>query len=125
MKASIKKQDWSDFDKLMEELGNSAIEAPERKTKDDIKSRILGSDVMTDAQHRMIIAIFVNELDWTAHDAFKFIIKVMPLLRSRLKKRVIQETDIQALYQELKKKEASKLINILKSITKRSHVKTK
>jgi hypothetical protein len=103
----LKQQDWSDFDKLMEDFGNDfKNEMPERKIKVEIKSRILGNEA--------------NELGWTAHDAFKFIAKVMPQLRSRLNKRVTRETDIQALYRILNKKEASKLINILKSIRNRN-----
>jgi hypothetical protein len=119
MKSELKKQDWSEFDKLMESFGNPTAELPERKIKDDLKSRLLGADVMSDAQHKMIIAIFTNELDWRADEAFKFILKVIPEIKIRLGARVIQETEIQTLYKKLKKKEASKLINILKSISGR------
>lgn len=75
---------------------------------------------MSDSQHKMIIALFTNELDWQANNAFKFIIKVIPQIRSRLSARAIQETEIQTLYKKIKKKEASKLINILKSISRRT-----
>ncbi|MBL8008632.1 MAG: hypothetical protein JNJ56_14010 [Ignavibacteria bacterium] len=119
-KKAVKKQDWSDFDQLMKDLGNdSGKEIPDRKVNNEIKSRILGKTVMTDSQHRYIIALFTNELNWTAHSAFRFILKVIPQLRSRLKKRILKESDIQGLYQELNKSEASKLINILKSISER------
>lgn len=121
-KAELKKQDWSEFDKLMESFGNPAVEEPETKSEItvDLKSRLLGDDVMSDSQHKMIIALFTNELDWQANDAFKFIIKVIPQIRSRLSARAIQETEIQTLYKKIKKKEASKLINILKSISRRT-----
>lgn len=119
IKKSIKQQDFSDFDKLIEDFGNNAQAIPDKPVKDVIKSRIFGNEVMTDSQHRFIIALFTNELNWTARNAFNFILKVIPQLRSRLKARVIRETDIQAMYQELKKSEASKLINIIKSILRR------
>lgn len=119
IKKSVKQQDWSDFDKLMNDFGNSPDSLPEKKVKDEIKSRILGNEVMTDSQHRYIIALFTNELCWRADSAFRFILKVIPQLRGRLKARILRETDIQGLYQELKKNEASKLINILKSIARR------
>lgn len=120
MDTKIKQQDWTEYDKLMEELGNSwEHELPEKKVKDEIKSRILGSDVMTDSQHRYIIALFAYELGWDANKAFRFTVKVIPELKPRLSKRIARETDIQGLYQELKKNEASKLINILKSISGR------
>lgn len=121
MKDKLKKQDWTEFDKLMESFGNPSVEVPERKSeiKVDFKSRLLGGDVMSDAQHKMIIALFTNELDWRADEAFKFVIKVIPQIRSRISASAIQETEIQTLYKKLKKKEASKLINILKSISER------
>ena len=119
-KKAVKKQDWSDFDQLMKDLGNdSGKEIPDRKVNNEIKSRILGKTVMTDSQHRYIIALFTNELNWTANSAFRFILKVIPQLRSRLTKRILKESDIQGLYQEMNKSEASKLINILKSISER------
>lgn len=118
-KPSVKKQDWSEFDRVMEEFGNFAVESPEKKIKDHLKSRILGGDAMTDSQHRMIIALFTNELNWRADEAFKFITKVVPQTRSRLSATAIKETEVQTLYKKLKKKEASKLINILKSISER------
>lgn len=114
----LKQQDWSDFDKLMEELGNTD-NLPEKKVKDVIKAKILGDDVMTDAQHRCIIALFTNRLEWDANRAFRFVVRVIPQIKPRLSKRIARETDIQGLYQELKKNEASKLINILKSISER------
>lgn len=119
-KDKLKQQDWSDFDQLLDDLGNTpGKDFQEKIVKDQIKSRILGSSVMTDSQHRFIIALFTNELNWSANSAFRFILKVIPQLRSRLKKRTLKETDIQGLYQEINKNEASKLINILKSISER------
>lgn len=119
-KDKIKQQDWSDFDQLLEDLGNAPEkDFQEKKMKDQIKSRILGGNVMTDSQHRYIIALFTNELNWSANHAFMFILKVIPQLRSRLKKRILIESDIQGLYKEISKSEASKLINILKSISER------
>lgn len=120
MKDKIKEQDWSEFDKVMYEFGNSPVnEFPEKEVKAEIKNKILGSEVMTDSQHRYIIALFTNELGWDANKAFRFTVKVIPELKPRLSKRIARETDIQGLYQELKKSEASKLINILKSISER------
>lgn len=112
----LKTQDWSEFDELMKSFGN---ETPDRPVKDALKSALMGEDTMTDSQHRYIIALFTNELGWTADKAFRFSVKVIPGLKPRLSKRIARETDIQGLYQVLEKNEASKLINILKSISKR------
>ena len=117
-KRNPKRQDYSDFDKLIEELGDKD-QNNGKVVKDTLKSGILGNDVMTDSQHRFIIALFTNELNWRAQRAFNFVLKVIPQIRSRLKARVIRESDIQALYRELNKTEASKLINIIKSIARR------
>lgn len=110
---------WDSFDKVMQDFGNSFDKEAPREMKDELKCKVLGREVMTDAQHRKIIALFTNELGWTANSAFLFTVKVLPALKQRLPKRVINETDIQGLYQALNKKEASKLIDILKSISKR------
>lgn len=116
MNDKIKDQNWSEFDKMFEDLKAGFLDPV---GKPDIKSTFRGEDVMTDAQHRMIIAVFTNELDWTAHDAFNFTLKIIPELRGRLKKRMLKETDIAGMYLQIKKKEASKLINIIKSISQR------
>lgn len=107
---NIKQQDWTEFDKLFSE---------QAKFQPDIKSAIKGFDSMSDAQHKMIVAIFTNELKWNAIDAFKFIVKILPDTKARLKAQHLIETDLREVYKVISKKEAIKLINILKSISRR------
>lgn len=121
MPVKLKVQDWSVFDNILEELSNG------HEDKDiplDIKEALKGSDVMTDKQHKCIVAIFTNELDWNPDVAFRFILKTIPDVRTRLKKRVLHEYDLSGLYQEIKKKEAIKLINVLRVVSRNNKNKS-
>lgn len=110
---------WSEYDELMKAFGDPDKDKPGKPVKNILKAGIMGEDAMTDGQHRMLIALFTNELDWTADKAFRFSVKMIPQLKPRLSKRAAKETDIRELYKKINKSEASKLINILKSISKR------
>lgn len=113
-KDKLKVQDWTQFDNMLEQLSDENNEA--RPIPADIKSIIKGDDVMTDAQHKHIVALFVCELEWEPERSYNFLIKMTPGLKLRLPKRVHEECDLSGVYKELKKKEAIKIIGILKNI---------
>ena len=109
----IKVQDWTQFDNLLEQLADEGSKS-EKPLPADLKEAIYGDQVMTDKQHKYIVALLSIELEWEPETSFNFILKNTPGLKDRLKKRIKEEHDLTGLYQQVKKKEASKLINILK-----------
>ncbi len=117
MPTEIKKQDWSDIDKLMESFGEILLKKPEENK--NLKQQLRGIDSMTDKQHCMIIALFTNELNWSAYSAFKFIVRLCPQVKQRLQSKSLLETDIRELYKVITKSDAIKIINVLKSIARR------
>ncbi|MBV6480240.1 MAG: hypothetical protein HGGPFJEG_03093 [Ignavibacteria bacterium] len=124
-KDDIKQQDWFEFDKLMEEFGRSLITNPSHNLDIEIKRHIYGPDSMTDAQHKKIIALFTNELGWGSYHAFKFMLRTCPDIINRLRQQALTETDLRELYKVIKKKEASKIINVLSAISKRRKLKNR
>lgn len=122
-KVELKKQNWNEFDVMLEKLSGNG-----KETADDykeislgqlLKTEIKGNEVMTDKQHKYLVALFSCELQWEPERSFMFAIKIIPGLKQRLSKKILREYDLSALYRQLKKREAIKLINILKSIKDR------
>lgn len=115
----LKQQNWAEFDKLFEKPEeNNTLLAVSPK---EIKKLFSNPDDITDGQRKMIIAIFTNELDWEPEHSFNFILKVIPGMKKRLTRETIEEHKLDFVYNKLTKKEASKLINILKSISGRKN----
>ena len=110
----IKIQNWEEFDKIFE-----APESLKSFEPKDVKKIFAKPNDVTDGQRKMIIAIFTNELGWDHEHSFNFVLKVIPGMKKRLSPETIDQKKLEFMYNKLTKKEASKLINIIKAISRR------